>query len=447
MSTQERYQGLPRTKFAEVRVGLLGLGTVGSGVAEILTRKRADIEREIGLPIRLSRVLVRDVEKRRGFAVDPGLLTTNPDDILANPAINMVVEVMGNEEPAGSYLKRAIEAGKQVVTANKELVAKQGASLLALAAAKNVDFHYEASVGGGIPLIGPFKQDLAANQLSSVKAIINGTTNYILTRMADGEVEFAEALAEAQELGYAEPDPANDVEGTDAVYKIAILSTLAFHTQVRPDQIYREGITRLTARDFRYAREMGYTIKLLALAAEAGGEVEVRVHPTLLDSHALLARVDGVYNAVQVEGDLVGKVMFTGRGAGPMPTASAVIADVIDIAQDVQREMGFITPVIHYDDKKRLKPMDEVCTRFFIRIEALDEPGALAKIAQTLSQGQISIASIVQKEVDDAARSAEIVLITHTVTEGAVRQALDQLRQLSAVHSIGSVIRIEEEES
>ncbi len=356
----------------EVRVGLLGLGTVGSGVAEILTRKRADVEREIGLPVRLCRVLVRDPEKRRGFAVDPSLLTSDPADILDSPDVNMVVEVMGGVEPAGRYIRRAMESGKQVVTANKELVAKHGPELLALAAERNVDFHYEASVGGGIPLIAPFKQDLAANRIQRVKAIINGTTNYILTRMAEEGVEFREALAEAQRLGYAEPDPANDVEGTDAVYKLAILSTLAFHTFVRPDQIYCQGITKLSARDFRYARDLGYTIKLLAIGRDTDGEVEARVHPVMLPSHALLARVDGVYNAVQVEGDLVGKVMFTGRGAGAMPTASAVIADVIDIAQDVQREMGFITPVIHYDESKRIKPMAEVRTRFYLRLEVAD---------------------------------------------------------------------------
>jgi homoserine dehydrogenase len=430
----------------EVRVGLLGLGTVGSGVAEILIRKRADVEREIGLPVRLCRVLVRDPEKRRGFAVDPSLLTSDPADILDSPDINMVVEVMGGVEPAGRYIRRAMESGKQVVTANKELVAKHGPELLALAAERNVDFHYEASVGGGIPLIAPFKQDLAANRIQRVKAIINGTTNYILTRMAEEGVEFREALAEAQRLGYAEPDPANDVEGTDAVYKLAILSTLAFHTLVRPDQIYCQGITKLAARDFRYARDLGYTIKLLAIGRDTDGEVEARVHPVMLPSHALLARVDGVYNAVQVEGDLVGKVMFTGRGAGAMPTASAVIADVIDIAQDVQREMGFITPVIHYDEGKRVKPMAEVRTRFYLRLEVADQPGVLAQITRVLGDQGISIASIIQKEVNDEARSAEIVIVTHSALEGAVDQALQLLDGLPVVNEIGSAIRIEEED-
>ena len=429
----------------EVRVGLLGLGTVGSGVAEILTRKNTDVAREIGLPVRLCRVLVRDPGKRRGFALDPALLTTDPKDVLESPDVNLVVEVMGGEEPAGSYIRRAMQAGKQVITANKELVAKHGPELLALAAEKNVDFHYEASVGGGIPLIGPFKQDLAANRIGSLKAIINGTTNYILTRMAEEGVEFAEALAEAQRLGYAEPDPANDVEGTDAVYKIAILSTLAFHTIVRPEQVYREGITKLSARDFRYARDLGYTIKLLAMAADTDGQVEARVHPVLLPGHALLARVDGVYNAVQVEGDLVGKVMFTGRGAGAMPTASAVIADLIDIAQDVQREMGFITPVIHYDEHKRIKPMADVRTRFYLRLEVADQPGVLAQIASVLGEQDISIASIIQKEVNDEARLAEIVIVTHSALEGAVSKALTLLRELPVVNEIGSAIRIEEE--
>ena len=429
----------------EISIGLLGPGNVGSGVAEILITKRQAIEREVGLPVKLTKALVRDLDKRRDYALDPALLTTNPADILENPAINMVVESMGGEEPAGEFVRRAMQAGKHVVTCNKELVAKQGASLLKLAGERNVDFHYEASVGGGIPLIGPFKQDLAANRLLKVRAIINGTTNYVLTRMAEDGVDYGDALAEAQQLGYAEPDPTNDVEGIDAVYKLAILATLAFKTPVSPEQIYREGISRLTARDFRYARELGYTIKLLAIAADEDGHVEARVHPVLLEAHAQLARVDGVFNAVQVEGDLVGKVMFTGRGAGAMPTTSAILADVIDIAQDVQREMGFITPVIHYDHTKRIRPMADVETRFFIRMEVADEPGVLAQVAQVIGQEQVSIASIVQKEVNDAARSAEIVIITHTAREGAIRKALDRLRELPAVNHIGSTIRIEEE--
>ncbi len=430
----------------EVRIGLLGMGTVGSGVAEILTNRAPDLEREIGLPVRLCRVLVRNPERRRGFALDQQLLTTNPDDVLDDPNINMVVEVMGGEEPAGTYIRRAMKAGKQVVTANKELVSKQGPSLLALAAERNVDFHYEASVGGGIPLIAPFKQDLAANRIGRVRAIINGTTNYILTRMTEDGVEFADALTEAQRLGYAEADPANDVEGTDAAYKLAILATLAFHTFVQPSQIYTEGITRLAARDFRYARDLGYTIKLLAMASDSDGQVEARVHPVLLNAHALLARVDGVYNAVQVEGDLVGKVMFTGRGAGAMPTASAVIADVIDIAQDLQREMGFITPVIHYDQAKRIQPMDEVRTRFYLRLEVADRPGVLAQITRVLGEEDISIASIIQKEVNDAARLAEIVIVTHTAREGALQRAIARLKRLDSVNDVGSTIRIEEDD-
>lgn len=432
---------------AEVNIGLLGLGTVGAAVAETLTVRRQRVEDEIGLPVRLSKVLVRNLDKRRDFAIDPALITTNPDDILDDPNINMIVEVMGGEEPAGSYIERAFKAGKHVVTANKELVAKRGRELLALAAKTNVDFHYEASVGGGIPLIGPFKQDLVANRILKVKAIINGTTNYILTRMAEDGAEFGEALAEAQDLGYAEkPDPSNDVEGIDASYKLAILSTLAFHIAVRPDQIYRQGITKLTARDFRYASDLGYTIKLLAIASDTDGDIEVRVHPALLERHALLARVDGVYNAVEVEGDMVGKVMFTGRGAGAAPTASAVIADIIDIAQDTQREFGFITPVIRFDDSKRIKLMGDVRTRYYLRLEVADEPGVLSQITKVLGEQHISIASIIQKEVNDQARSAELVIVTHQALERSVTTALDLLQKLPIVHEVGCLIRIEEDE-
>ena len=431
---------------AEIGVGLLGLGTVGSAVAEVLVSREAEITAEAGLPVRLRRVLVRDKGKRRAFHLEPDLLTTSAADVLDDPSVNLVIEVMGGEEPAGSLIERAFRAGKHVVTANKELVAKRGRALLQVARETNVDFHYEASVGGGIPLIGPFKQDLVANRISQVRAIINGTTNYMLTRMAEEPVDYADVLAEAQRLGYAEPDPTNDVEGIDASYKLAILATLAFHVEVRPDQVYREGVTRLTARDMQYARELGYVVKLLAIASDGGAGIEARVHPALLEKHALLARVDGVYNAVQVEGDLTGRVMFTGRGAGAMPTASAVVADVIDIAQDCQREFGVITPTIRFDDAKRVLSMDDVHTRYYVRLEVDDAPGVLAQITRVLGDQAISIASIIQREVNSAARSAEIVIVSHRAVERSMQAALAQLGVLAAVREVAAVIRIEEEE-
>ncbi|HEV7214480.1 MAG TPA: homoserine dehydrogenase, partial [Chloroflexota bacterium] len=287
-----------------LRIGLLGLGTVGSGVAEFIQQRSSRLTRLFGCQLQLARVLVREPHKQRAIDLPAPLLTTDPALVLDDPAIAIVVEAMGGEQPALDYMRRALRGGKHLVTANKEVLAKHGPELLALAAEHNVDLYYEASVGGGLPLIGPFKRDLLANQISSVRAIINGTTNYILTRMAEAQVDFAVALAEAQTLGYAEPDPHNDVSGLDAVYKLAILATLAFHSEVRPDQIYCEGITKLSARDFRFAAEMGYHIKLLAIGHDRAEGIEARVHPSLVPRAQLLAGVNGVYNAVELDGDL-----------------------------------------------------------------------------------------------------------------------------------------------
>src|SRR5581483_6876305 len=314
-----------------VRIGLLGLGVVGSAVAHALVEKGAVLERRVGRPLELRRVLVRDPVKPR--PIDTSLVTTDADAILADPAIDIVVEMMGGEDPAHDYIVRALRSGKHVVTASKEVMAKHGPETLAIAAEHGVEISFEASVGGGIPVIGPFKIDLLANEIHGVQAIINGTTNFILTRMATEGTELGDALSEAQRLGYAEPDPRNDVEGIDAGYKLAILGSLAFHTVVRPSDVYVEGITRLTSADFRYARELGYAIKLLAIARATDGAVELRVHPALVPEAEMLAKVDGVFNAVAVEGDLVGRILFYGRGAGAGPTSSAVVADIIDVAQ------------------------------------------------------------------------------------------------------------------
>jgi homoserine dehydrogenase len=285
-----------------IGVGLLGLGVVGTGVARTLAEKSDSIARRVGCPIELRRVLVRDAQRERPLA---GLaLTTDPEAVLCDPNVRIVVEVMGGEEPARTFLERAIAAGKHVVTANKEVMAKHGAELVSAAAVAGVDVAYEASVGGGIPVIGPFKLDLLANDISQVTAIINGTTNYIITRMSQAGLDFAAALREAQEAGYAEPDPRNDVEGIDAAYKLAILATLAFHARVRPEDVHCEGITSLSPSDFRYAHELGYAIKLLAIGKQTETGLELRVHPTMLPTSSMLANVDGVFNAVQVDGDL-----------------------------------------------------------------------------------------------------------------------------------------------
>ncbi|MPZ15844.1 MAG: homoserine dehydrogenase [Chloroflexi bacterium] len=426
-----------------IRIGLLGLGVVGSAVANALMEKGDHLTGRIGRRLEVARALVRDGDKPRG--VDRALLTLDADDILDDPEIPIVVEVMGGENPAHEYIVRALRAGKHVVTANKEVMAKHGPEILSIAADRGVDISFEASVGGGIPVIGPFKLDLVANDIHELRAIINGTTNFVLTQMATRGADFAAALADAQRLGYAEPDPRSDVEGVDAAYKLAILGSLAFHTVVRPADVYHEGITTLSPADFRYARELGYVIKLLAIGRARDGAVELRVHPALMPESEMLAKVDGVFNAVEVEGDLVGRILFYGRGAGAGPTCSAVVADVIDLAQRLAAcQASLWRPT--YDGRYRFRPMDEVSTRYYVRLLAVDRPGVFAQITRALGDAQISLASVIQKQNlvvgDPPVEYAEIVLTTHEAVEASMQTAISAIAALPVVHEVGSLIRV-----
>jgi homoserine dehydrogenase len=428
---------------APIGIGLLGLGVVGSGVAQILQERAAEYARTVGRPLAIRRVLVRDPQKPRRVRIDPRLLTTNPDDIFNDEGVHVVIEVMGGEEPAHTYLRRALESRRYVVTANKEVMAKFGPELLAIARRRGVDILYEASVGGGIPLIAPLKRDLLANEITSIRAIINGTTNYILTRMAREGIDYAVALAAAQQLGYAEPDPRNDVEGIDAAYKLAIMASLAFRTQVRPHDVFHEGITHLTARDFRYATELGYAIKLLAIGRREDHSIQVRVHPALIPLEAPLAKVDGVYNAVQVDGDLTGMVFFQGRGAGAMPTASAVVADLLNVAHGIAQGAPERF-VWRADPAAAIKPMEEVTTRYYVRLRVPDRAGVLAKITSVLGERYgISIASIIQKEANEADQTAELVIMTHEAREADMRAAIRDVGQLDVVTEVGTFLRVE----
>ena len=426
-----------------IGIGLMGLGVIGSGVAKALMEREEAIASQVGCPLRLRKILVREPAKRRAVKVEPHLLTTDPREIIDDPEIGIVIEVIGGESPALELIKEAILKGKHVVTANKEVISKHGPELISLAQEKGVDILYEASVGGGIPLIAPFKQDLLANKISAIYAIINGTTNYILTRMASEGLDFSSALKQAQKMGYAEPDPANDIEGIDAAYKLAILATLAFHTEVRPQDVYHEGISRLSSRDFRYARELGYAIKLLAIAKEKDGSIEVRVHPVFIPEDLLLAKVDGVYNAVQVEGDLVGRVIFYGQGAGASPTSSAVIADVINLGQRINLGVS-ITTSLRLDPTKRIKPISEIETRYYLCLSTFDLPGVLAQISKILGDLQISISSVIQRETDVATKSAQIVLMTYPAKEQAMQQAMGQIERLDVVREISNFVRVED---
>ncbi len=424
----------------EVGIILLGLGVVGAGVARALTEKARSLAERAGIRLALRRVLVRDVHRPRQLTLLEGLLTDDPEEALATDC-DIVVEVLGGEHPATEYIEKSLASGRRVVTANKEVMAKHGARLLSLASESGGEIFYEASVGGGIPIISPLRRDLSANEIGSLRAIINGTTNYILTVMSGG-VDFASALREAQQLGYAEPQPANDIEGHDAAYKLAILASLAFHTDLHPDEVYREGITRLTPRDFRYAAELGYAIKLLAIGRRVGNAIEARVNPALVPNGELLAKVDGVLNAVQVEGDLAGRVLFQGAGAGALSTSSAILGDVLDAAGSIAR--GGRPSPWRYTSLMPVKPMSELVSRYYIRVEVADRPGVLAGIGKAFGDNGVSIASVIQKETDEEAQTAEIVIMTHAAREASVQASIQQVESLDVVRQVGNFLRVED---
>jgi homoserine dehydrogenase len=424
-----------------VNVGLIGLGTVGSQVAERMLSWQTQLSRRAGVELCLRRVLVRDIAKRRTIEIDPDLLTTEPSDLLDDPAIEVLIEVAGGDEPMRSYLERAIQAGKHVITANKVVMAKHGPELLDQAAEKNVDVYFEAAVGGGIPLISTFRTDLQANRIESLSAVLNGTTNYVLGRMASAGLTMRDAVREAQEAGYAEADPTDDVEGFDATYKLAILSSIAYEIKVRPDDIYREGIDGIEPVDFRYARELGFAIKLIAHSQRHPGRVEARVHPALVPLDHPLARVEGAENAVFVEGDLVGKVLLVGQGAGGRPTASAVVGDLIDVARSIRRGVQS-RPSFSFDDRIGVIPIGEVTTRAYYRLRVDDRPGVLAAIGQVFAEEGVSISSFIQKDAWSHDQTAELVVTTHPSLDASLQKARERMARLEAVRAVSSFLRV-----
>ena len=426
-----------------INVALLGMGVVGGGVASALLKEPSQLSANVGCPVNLRKALVRDMSRPRDVALPPGLLTANAEDILDDPEIDILVEVMGGADPATDYFRRALSSGKHIVTANKEVMAKSGAELMALARANRVSLLFEASVGGGIPIVGCLMNELAANDVYSIRSIINGTTNYILTRMANQRAPFSEALAEAQGLGYAEADPTNDVEGIDAAYKLTVLATLAYGRRFRPEDVYRQGISALEPQDFRYAQEFGYSIKSLAIADLVAGEVQLRVYPALVPAHDMLANVNGVYNAVEVNGDLCGRVLFHGMGAGRGPTTSAVLGDLVETARLV-RDNAIPGGLDALSDSLDVRSIDDLESRYYIRLIVADQAGVLAQIAKALGDCNISIASVLQKDADEETQSAEIVIMTHPAIESSVQRALLEISGLSPVRRVGNVIRIEE---
>ena len=424
-----------------ISIGLLGMGGVGGGVARIISEKSDLLERQIGAKLDLRGVLVRNQNKPRSFQLPEDMFVDSHQSILEDSNVDIVVELMGGEEPALSYILNAVSNGKHVVTANKEVMAKHGPAIFAAARKRDVRVLFEASVAGGTPIISPLMRDLVSNDVKSIKAIINGTTNYILTRMANEQADYDEVLQEAQALGYAESDPTNDVQGIDASYKLAILSTLAFRAQVKNTDVHYEGITRLTAQDFLYSDELGDSIKLLAISTRVDNQVQARVHPALIDKSQMLAKVDGVLNAVEVETDLTDSVMFYGPGAGEMPTTSAVVADIVNIGRNVAGNAAFLDPV-RLSDQITVQPMSELISEYYLRLEAKDQPGVLAKIAAVLAGNGISISSFLQKGSNQQKGTAEMVIMTHEAREEAIQNALDSIGNLDVVANIGNMIRV-----
>ena len=387
--------------------------------------------------------MVRDLSKPRGETIPDSLITTNPEEVLRSPELDVIVEVMGGDQPAATYLSDALISGKHVITANKEVMAKFGPSLLELANRNKVRLLFEASVGGAIPIIGNLSSDLIANKVSSIRGIINGTSNYILTRMSEDHAEFGKALEEAQQQGYAETDPTNDIEGTDAVYKLSIMSALAFHTAVNPDDVYCEGITQLQTQDFRYADELGYAIKSLGIASLNGSSIQARVHPVLLPKGHMLAKVDGVYNAIEIAGDLCGQVLFHGRGAGKEPTASAVLGDLFEIMR-TRNLSGLQNETPDNDLGLAIKSIDDLESKYYLRLNVSDQSGVLGQIAMILGEENISLAEVLQKDTNLLARTAEIVITTHPALEIALQRSLNRISKLGVVHEVSSLLRIED---
>jgi homoserine dehydrogenase len=428
-------------------LGILGLGTVGSGVVKILRQNWEVLEQRVGIPLHIKRIAVRDLKAKRAMEVEAELLTTDPWAIVRDSDIDIIVELMGGIEPARSLILEAVALGKPVVTANKALLAEHWEEIFSAVTRQGSDLSFEASVGGGIPIIRAIREGFVGNHLESIYGIVNGTSNYILTRMTDAGEEFRAVLGEAMTEGYAEPDPTFDIEGIDAAHKITILAALAFGCRVPFTQVFVEGISGITPMDIGYARELGYKVKSLAIAKHQDGEIEVRVHPTLIPEANLLYGVDGVYNAITVIGDMVGANTFIGRGAGMGPSASAVVGDIIDIARNlVSGRRGRVPPAAYrpgHQVELRMKAMDEVISEYYLRFSVLDKPGVLSNISGVLGRHNISIASVIQKG-RRVGETVPLVMMTHHACERDMQAALREIDRIAADVTAKTVlIRVE----
>ena len=434
----------------DIEVGLIGWGTVGCGVIEVLRQNAEVIESRLGVRLELKRVADIDLDRPRPVSVPREKLTTRAEDVLNDPDIQIVIELMGGLGAAKGFIIQALENKKHVVTANKALLAHAGNELFEIAARNDRTIGFEAAVAGGIPFIKSLREGLAGNRIDTIFGILNGTANFILTRMTRQGLSFQDALREAQQKGYAEANPALDIEGADTAHKLAIASAIAFGTPIQFDQVYVEGITHIDPIDIQFGEEFGYRLKLLAIARNLDDQLEMRVHPTLIPRDHVLAGVDGAYNAVHVHGNAVGNIMLYGLGAGMMPTGSAVVSDLIDLARDILGNTPARIPPLGFRPEKLkeavIKPISGVTTCYYLRFAALDRPGVLSRIAGILGKNQISIASVIQKgrQVEEA---VPIVMITHEALESSMQKALAEINQLEVVAGPTQVIRIENQET
>ncbi len=430
----------------KINVGLIGLGTVGSGVLRILRDNAQPIRSRLGVPIEITKIAVRDLKRDRGLRLASGVLTDNPTEIIEDPNIDIVVELIGGYQPAKELILASIGRGKHVVTANKALLAVHGEEIHEAARRASVTIGFEGSVGGGIPVIKALKEALAANRILSIYGIINGTSNYILSKMTDEERSFADVLAEAQRAGYAEADPTFDVGGIDTAHKLAILVNLAFGAHVRLDNIFTEGITSISPLDIDFGKELGYKLKLLAIAKWHDGQVEARVHSTMIPDEYPIAKVSGVYNAIQIVGDACGDIMLYGRGAGSMPTGSAVVADIMDISRHILMEPSRnLNTNPAGASAVKLVPMDSVTSIYYFRSLALDQPGVLAQISGILGRQQISIAQMIQRGRKQGG-SVPLVIMSHTALERDIQKALVEIKALACITEEPVLIRVEGDE-
>ena len=425
-----------------MKVGMLGCGNVGAAVIRLLDEHRDDIARRAGCRLEVAKVAVRDPAKPRNVPLDPSRFVTDPLEVIDDPDVDIVCELLGGVEPAGALIKGAFDRDKPVVTANKELLATRGRELFDASDAKGLDLYFEAAVGGGIPLIRPLKESLAGERLRRVMGIVNGTTNFILTKMSEEGRGFNDVLREAQSLGYAEADPSADVDGHDAAAKCAILASIAFNARVVADDVYREGISRVSSEDIEYARRLGYVVKLLAIAEMGEDErIAVRVHPAMIPAAHPLASVRDAFNAVFVEGPRVGELMFYGRGAGGDPTATAVVGDLIAVARNLIAGTRGVGCTCFYE--RTIRPMAEMTGQYYILLRVEDRPGVLAEIAGALGRNEVSIKSVWQEGIG---ADAQLVFVTHRAQEGAFQQAVSELEAIDGVEEVRSVLRVEAEE-